>query len=71
MFNDKVLVTGAAWKKLILERLPQKMLELMRTVDLKGKTDQEIINFITNARRTAIKFDTARKTLGLKASVKT
>jgi hypothetical protein len=36
-FNDTAMVTGAALKKIILERLPQKILELMHTVDLTGK----------------------------------
>jgi len=64
--NDKALVMGAALKKLILERLPAKILEQMHTVDLTGKTDQEIITIITNAGRTAEKWDAARKNLGLK-----
>jgi hypothetical protein len=68
--NDKALVMGAAPKKLILERLPQKILEQMHTVDLTGKTDQEIISIITNARRTAEKWDATRKNLGLKAQFK-
>jgi len=66
--NDKAMVTGAALKKLILERLPQKILEQMHVVDLTGKTDNEIITIITNAGRTAEKWEAARKNLGLKAS---
>jgi hypothetical protein len=31
--NDKAIVTGAALKKMILERLPQKILEQMHTMD--------------------------------------
>jgi len=67
-FNDKAMVSGAALKKLILERLPQKILEQMHVVDLTGKTDNEIITIITNAGRTAEKWEAARKNLGLKAS---
>jgi hypothetical protein len=70
-FPDKAMVTGAALKKMILERLPQKILEQMHTVDLTGKCDQEIITIITNAGRTAEKWEAARKNLGLKTSLKT
>jgi len=66
--NDKAMVSGAALKKSILERLPQKILEQMHVVDLTGKTDNEIITIITNAGRTAEKWEAARKNLGLKAS---
>jgi len=66
--NDKAMVSRAALKKLILERLPQKILEQMHVVDLTGKTDNEIITIITNAGRTAEKWEAARKNLGLKAS---
>jgi len=69
MFNDRALVTGAALKKLILDRLPHKILEQMHTVDLTRKTDDELITIITNAGRTAEKWDEARKNLGLKKPV--
>jgi len=69
-FNDKVMVTGEALKLMILERLPQKILEQMHMVDLTGKTDQEIINIITRAGWTAEKWEAARKNLGLRASLK-
>ena len=69
MFNDRALVTGAALKKIILDRLPHKILEQMHTVDLTGKTDEELITIITNAGRTAEKWDEARKNLGLKRPV--
>ena len=69
MFNDRALVTGAALKKLILDRLPHKILEQMHTVDLTGKTDEELITIITNAGRTAEKWDEARKNLGLKKPI--
>jgi hypothetical protein len=54
-FSNKAMVTGAALKKIILERLPQMIIEQMHTVDLTGKTDQDIITIITNAARTAEK----------------
>jgi hypothetical protein len=38
--NDKAMVTGAALKKIIIERLPQKIIEQMHTLDLTRKTDQ-------------------------------
>jgi len=69
-YNDKALISSAALKKLILERLPQRILEQMHTVDLPGKTDQEIINIITHAGRTAEKWEAGRKNLGIKGSFK-
>jgi CHAT domain-containing protein len=68
--NDKATVTGAAFKKLILERLPHKILEQMHMVDLTGRTDQEIMTIITNAGRTAEKWEAARNNLGLKNQFK-
>jgi hypothetical protein len=68
--NDKAAVTGAAFKKLILERLPHKILEQMHTVDLTGRTDQDIMTIITNAGRTAEKWEAARNNLGLKNQFK-
>jgi len=52
---DKAMVTSAALKKMIPERLPLRIQEQMHTVDLTGRTDQEIITIITNAQRTAEK----------------
>jgi hypothetical protein len=69
MHNDKALVSGAALKKIILDRLPHKILEQMHTVDLTGKTDEEIITIITNAGRTAEKWDEAKRNLGLRKSI--
>jgi len=69
MHNDRALVSGAALKKIILDQLPHKILELMHTVDLTGKTDKEIITIITNAGRTAEKSDEARRNLGLKKPI--
>jgi len=70
-YNDKAMVSGAALNTLILVRLPQKILEQMHVVDPTGKTDNEIITIITNAGRTAEKWEAARKNLGLKASFRT
>lgn len=70
MYNHKALVTGAAFKKLILESLPQKILKQMHTVDLTGKTDQEIVTIIINAGKTAEKWDAARKILGIRFSLR-
>jgi len=70
MYNDKAMVTGAAFKKLVLKWLPQKILEQLYTVDLTGKTDREIISIITNAGRTAERWDAARKYPAPKASFK-
>jgi hypothetical protein len=69
MHNDKALVSGAALKKIILDRLPYKILEQMHTVNLTGKTDDEIITIITNAGRTAEKWDEAKKNLGLRKTI--
>jgi len=68
-YNDKAMVTGPAFKKLILDRLPPKILEQMHTIDLSGKTDDEIITIITNARKTAEKWEAAKKSLGLRKTV--
>jgi hypothetical protein len=38
-FNDKAMVTGAALKNIILQRLPQKIIKQRHTVDLTPKTD--------------------------------
>jgi hypothetical protein len=69
--NDKAIVSGAALKKMILERLPQKILEQMHTVDLTGKTYKEIIMMVTNAGRTVEKWDAARNDLVIKRSLNT
>jgi len=70
VYNDKASVSGAVLKKLILVRLPQKIIEQMHTVDLTGKSDQEIIDIITNAGRTAEKWESVKKNLGIKMSSK-
>jgi hypothetical protein len=69
MHNDKTLVSGAALKKIILDRLPHKIVEQMHTVALTGKTDDEIITIITNAGTTAVKWDEVKKNLGLRKSI--
>jgi hypothetical protein len=69
-FNDKAMVTGAALRKMILERLPQKIIDEIHTVDLTGKTDKEIISSITTVGRTAEQWEAARENLGLKATLK-
>jgi hypothetical protein len=69
-FNGKAMVIGAAFRKMIFERLPEKIIDEMHTVDLTGKTDREIISSITNAGRTAKKWEAARENLGLKATLK-
>jgi len=66
-YNDIAEVTGPAFKKLILDRLPTKMLEQMHTVDLTGRTDDEIVDVITKAGKTAEKWEAARKNLALRS----
>ena len=66
-FHDKAQITGAALKKFILERLPAKILDQMHVVDLTGKTDQEMIDIITNAGKTAERWEEARDNLLIKS----
>jgi len=66
-FNDKAQITGAALKKFILERLPAKILDQMHVVDLTGKTDQEMIDIITNTGKTAERWEEARENLLIKS----
>jgi hypothetical protein len=66
-FNDKAQITGAVLKKFILERLPAKILDQMHVVDLTGKTDQEMIDIITNAGKTAERWEEARDNLLIKS----
>jgi len=66
-FNDKAQVTGAALKKFILERLPAKILDQMHVVDLTGKTDQEMIDIITRAGKTAERWEEARDNFLIKS----
>jgi hypothetical protein len=67
--NDKAMVSGAELKKIILVRLPYKILEQMHTVNLTGKTHDEIICIITNAGRTAEKYKAAKNNVGLKKPI--
>jgi hypothetical protein len=64
--NDKAQITGAALKKFILERLPTNILDQMHVVDLTGKTDQEMIDIITYAGKTAERWEEARENLLIK-----
>lgn len=63
MYKDKAQLTGAGLKQLILDRLPEKVLLQMHVVDLTRKTDQEMIDIITKAGRTAEKWEEAKKNL--------
>jgi hypothetical protein len=63
MYNDKAQLTGAGLKKLILDRLPEKVLAQMHVEDLIGKTNQEMIDIITKVGRTAEKWEEAKKNL--------
>jgi hypothetical protein len=69
-FNDKAMITGPALRKLILERLPHKILDQMHTVDQAGKSNHEIISIISNDGKTAEKCEAARKNLGPKDSLR-
>lgn len=53
--HDKAQLTGASLKKLMLDRLPVKVLELMHTVDLTGNSDQEMIEINSPTGRAAEK----------------
>jgi len=55
MYNDKAQLTGTGLKKLIMDHLTEKALSQMPVVDLTGKRDQEMIDIITKAGRTAEK----------------
>jgi hypothetical protein len=67
VFNDQAKVTGAALKKIILDRLPMMMLDLMHTTDLNGKTDDEQIAIITKAGRTAERWEVTKQSLALRS----
>jgi len=66
-YNDRAQLTGAALKKFILERLPIKILDQMHTVDLTGKSDQEIIDVITKAGTTAERWEEAKDNILIKS----
>ena len=57
--NDRARVTRVGLKKFILERLPKNIQDQMNVVDLTGKLDQQTIDIITNAGKTAEKWDEA------------
>jgi len=61
--HDKAQLTGASLKKLMLDRLPVKVLELMHTVDLTGNSDQEMIEINSPTGRAAEKWEDAIKNL--------
>lgn len=63
-YNDKAQLMGASLKILILDCLPEHVLSQMHVGDLTGKTDQEMIDIVTKAGRTAEKWEEARKNLG-------
>ena len=67
MYNDKAQLTGAGLEKLILDRLPEKVLSQMHVVDLTRKTDQDMIEIIVKAGRTAEKWEQAKKNLNTRA----
>jgi len=54
IYNDKAQLTGAGLNKLILDRLPVKILEQMHTIDLTRRTDQEMIDTIMKSGRTVM-----------------
>jgi len=62
-YNDKAQPMGASRKTLILDCLPDHVLSQMHVGDLTGKTDQEMIDIVTKAGRTAEKWEEARKNL--------
>jgi len=67
VFNDTAKVTGAAFKKPILDRLPQIILDQMHTTDLYGKTDEKLMDVITTAGRTAERLEDTRRNLALRS----
>jgi len=64
--NDKAQITGATLKKFILERLPTNILDQMHVVDLTGKSDQQMIDIIPNAGKTAERWEEGRDNLLIK-----
>jgi hypothetical protein len=69
MYNNKAMVSGAGLKEMTVDRLLHKILEEMQTVDLTGKTHDQIISITTHAGRTAEKCEAARKHLGLRKPI--
>jgi hypothetical protein len=69
MHDKKAWVSGAALKKCILNQVPHIMLERTHMVGLSGRTDQKIIDVITNTCRTAEKCNKADNKSGLRKSI--
>jgi hypothetical protein len=67
--HDRALVSRAALKMIILDRLPHKILEQMHTLDLTGKSDAKMIDIIWQAGRSAEKWFQAKRDLGHKKSI--
>jgi hypothetical protein len=67
VFNDKAKVTGAALKKIILNRLPMNILDHMHTTDLNGKTNDELIAIITKAGRSGERWEVTKQCLALQS----
>jgi len=62
-YNNRARLTGAGLKKFTLEHLPIKIVDQMHVVELTGKSDQEMIDIITNAGKTAEKSDETKENL--------
>lgn len=62
------MVSDVALKKIIVQRLPHKIIQQMHTLDLTGKSYQEIITIITNADRTAESWAAPGKNFELEAT---
>lgn len=69
MHNDKAFVSGAALKKLNLNRQPDNILEQMHHVNCTGRSDAEIIDIIMKARGRAEKCEESKQNLSLMKSV--
>jgi len=69
MQNDNAMVSGVALKKLILDRLPHKILDQMPTINLTRRSNHVIIDVIIKAGQTAVNFSKEEKNLSLRKSV--
>jgi len=61
ILHDMAQLTAAGLQNLILYPLPGEVLSQMHSVNLTGKSNQEMIDIIINTGRTAEKWDEARK----------
>jgi len=61
--NDKVQLSGAALQKLILDPLPEMILEQMHMVDLTRKSNEDIIDIIQCIGRTFKNWEEAKSNL--------